>query len=272
MRGMAGAGAVFDAQAEAYDGRAGLPPGVAEAVARAVVEAVPVRAGEAVLEIGAGTGEIGARLAGQPVRYVGLDLSGGMLGQGRRRFAVEAVPGLLLRADGRARWPARDGAVAAVFSSRAIHWLVPEHAAAEAVRVLGPGGALVLGQVRRAASALRSRLRRRMRDALRARGLRPRDGAERRRRLLALLGAGGAPEPAERLVARWPVAPTAREALGSWAGKPGLAGLDLPPEVKAEVLDEVAGWAAAAFGGLDAPERSEEAYVLEVAWPRGRRG
>ncbi|HEX5499752.1 MAG TPA: hypothetical protein VFX03_11010, partial [Thermomicrobiales bacterium] len=61
----------FDEQALLYDARAGLPPAAGAAVARAVLAAADAGPADLVVEIGAGTGEIGADLARLAGRYVG---------------------------------------------------------------------------------------------------------------------------------------------------------------------------------------------------------
>ena len=54
-------------------------------MARAIVEQANAGADDLVLELGAGTGEIGVHLARLPVRYVGLDSSQAMLDVFRAR-------------------------------------------------------------------------------------------------------------------------------------------------------------------------------------------
>jgi ubiquinone/menaquinone biosynthesis C-methylase UbiE len=76
----------FDRQAERFDRRAGLAPGVAREVAMALVRTVSLRADDVVLEIGAGTGAIGCELLQLGPRYVGLDLSHRMLDVFRRKL------------------------------------------------------------------------------------------------------------------------------------------------------------------------------------------
>ena len=56
----------FDEQPHLYDARAGLPAAAAAAAARAVVEVAGVGGDDLVVEVGAGTGEIGADAAGVP--------------------------------------------------------------------------------------------------------------------------------------------------------------------------------------------------------------
>ena len=105
-QGARSAGA-FDEQAPRYDARVGLPESVSAAVARAVVERANVGADDLVLELGAGTGEIGVCLDRLPIRYVGLDASAAMLDLFRAK-ASPAAPSLIV-ADCDRPWPLPDG-------------------------------------------------------------------------------------------------------------------------------------------------------------------
>jgi SAM-dependent methyltransferase len=266
----------FDAQSAGYDRRAGLPAGVPAAVAAVVAGIAELGRGNLLVEIGAGTGQIGGRLstaaAAAGARFAALDLSFGMLAGFRGRLAGGGTP-LLLQADGSASWPFGDGSTRALFSSRAIHHLDPGHAAAEAARLAQPSGAVVLlGRVGRDPESPSSALRREMRRRLAAAGCPPRDAGGRRERFLVACCGRGAELIETRIVSRWPVATSARRSLDAWAGKPGLAGTDPPAAVKRRVLGELAEWAAAAFDGLDREDESEEAYLLEGArFPAGNR-
>lgn len=270
----------FDAQAAGYDRRAGLPPEAASSVAAAVVEIAGIGAGHLLIEVGAGTGQIGSRLiaeaAAAPVtgrwRYTGLDLSLGMLAAFRARLGrrpEQTAAALLLQADGTARWPFPERSTRAVFSSRAVHHLDPGHAAAETARLAHPAGAVVLlGRVRRTDKSVRTALRREMRRRLAAAGHAGRDAGGRRERFLAACCGRGAELIETRIVSRWLVTTSARRSLDAWAGKPGLAGTDPPAAVKDRVLAELVEWAEAELGGVDREHESEEAYVLEGArWP-----
>ena len=96
---------LFDGQAEAFDRRAGLLPALCRQIAATVVELGGGETADLVVEAGAGTGEIGVWLAAQR-RYVGFDLSSGMLRQFRDRLAGSTAGCLLVRADAIAvgRW------------------------------------------------------------------------------------------------------------------------------------------------------------------------
>lgn len=209
------------------------------------------------LEIGAGTGMIGRWFLDQPVCYVGMDLSRGMLEVFRRRAAGAG----LVQADGARTWPLPDGSVRVVFSSRAIHLLPLELAVSEVFRVAVDGGACVLGWIERRPESLKNRMSKEMQRRLRERGFEVRSAGS--RRFLAAFRDRGAEELPKTVVSRWPARNMPRQSIESWRSKSGLGGIVLPPGVQAEVLDELETWAVETFGGLDATEDTEEAYVLE---------
>src|SRR5437763_14663503 len=85
----------FDAQAPGFDRRAGLPADAARAVARAVLEIAAPGPDDLLVELGAGTGEIGQHLI-ESVRYLGIE---------RSRAMLELLRGKLAGAhDPRVRW------------------------------------------------------------------------------------------------------------------------------------------------------------------------
>src|SRR5579864_2280313 len=223
----------FDGQAPQFDRRVGLPEADCRAIAGAVLALAGAGPGDRVLEIGAGTGMIGRWFLEHPVRYVGLDLSRGMLEVFRRRPGAPRAG--LVQADGARPWPLPAGAAQVVFSSRAVHLLPLAQVVDEVFRTLSRvagGGALVLGWVERRPDSVKARMSRRMQRLVRERGFAPRT-----------------------------------------AGGPGLGGVVLPPGVQESVLEELEAWAARTFGGLDATTPAEETYVLEgVRLPAAARG
>jgi hypothetical protein len=271
----------FDALAARYEARSGLPAGVAARVARAVTEIATARRGDWLVELGPGTGEVGARLAQVwPGRYLALDLSLAMLAQFRRRAGPPAPhPGAVrwLQADAAASWPL-GAPLRAVFCARAAHLLGAARLTEEVLaRRHSRGTWLLLGRVERQPTSVRAGLRREMRRALAAAGREARDGAGSRRDLVARLeDFGGRPRP-PREVAAWPVRERPRDALRAWRERPGLAGLaerDLPAQVKRELLAHLESWALRRFGDLDRETETTVRYELtaiELPGDRGRR-
>jgi SAM-dependent methyltransferase len=247
----------FDDQASEFDRRVGMPEERCRAIAAAVLELVGARDGGLVVEIGAGTGMIGRWFLEHPTRYVGLDLSRGMLEVFRRR-----ADAALVQADAARPWPLPGRAADVVFSSRAIHLLPADHVVEELFRVAAPAGAsCVLGWVERRPDSVKARLSREMQRRVRERGFPARHAGG--GRLLDACRRRGAERLPKTVVERWPVRHAASAALRSWRAKQGLGGTVLPAGVQEEVLDELEGWALTAFGDLDAGFDSEEAYVLE---------
>ena len=252
----------FEAQARTFGFRAGLPPTVCHAAAEAVVDRAPAGTSSAILDVGAGTGDVGLDLAARCPGYRGIDLSPAMLAIFRARSAERGLSPDLAVADARVRWPVTDGSLDAVFGSRSLHFLDADHLASEVYRVAARAGAVLLvGRVLRDERGPRDRIRREMVSALREAGLRGRGYRGPSAALRACEGLGAAPLPEVR-VAAFAVEFTPRRAIEQWREKPGLDGIGLPAALKAEILARVERFAARELGDVDAPLVSEECYVL----------
>ena len=130
-----------------------------------LVEVLDPQAGERVLDLGCGTGQLSAQIAAAGAEVVGIDLSAEMIEAAREEFPdLSFVVG-----------DARDFFFAepfdAVFSNAALHWVKPpEEALACIAACLEPGGRLVaeLGGARNVATISRELI-----DQLAARGFHP---------------------------------------------------------------------------------------------------
>ena len=132
-----GARSVFDPVAEYYDhGRPDYPDALYDALedlAGLGLEAA------AVVDVGSGTGIAARGMTARGARVVALDRGPDMLA--RLRARTPRMPVLL--GDGDAL-PLRDGVADLVTYAQSWHWMDAERAAAEAARVLRPGGALAI--------------------------------------------------------------------------------------------------------------------------------
>ena len=92
-----------------------------------------------VVDIGAGTGALSATLVA-----LGLDVVAVEPDPEMRRVLQSKVPGVTVRAGRAEELPVEDGEVDAVLGGQMWHWVEAEQGAAEAARVLRPGGVLGL--------------------------------------------------------------------------------------------------------------------------------
>lgn len=253
----------FEAQAGGYDARTGFPPGVGHAVAEAIVREAGVGADDLVLELGAGTGEIGADLAALAPGYVGLDNSPAMLEIFRAKVSPR-TPHLLV-ADAEETWPCPESSACVIFASRVIHLLHPEHVTREATRVCRPGGYVMLGRVNRDADSLKERLRRRRQHLLREVGIQPRQGESGSRRVVEHLGAAGWTELGRQPVAAWTGEISAGQLVANWETLSRMGSAEVAPDTREQILSDIRGWAVREFGDLDRPWPYREQYVLDIA-------
>src|SRR5690606_502073 len=215
---------LFDDQAENFDKRAGLPAGVPAAIAQAMASLLKPSKGHLLLEIGAGTGEIGIYLSDSSGGYLGLDLSYPMLKAFRGRGG--GTKAALVQANGDSPWPIGSGKVHTIFGSRSLHYIRPELFASELARV-GIGGevAVIMGSVRREEASVKDVMRREMRRRLKARGFQGRGGRRGKMGLWQVLGERGGRELEPITVSTWAVSSSPKASLDSWESKTGLAGL-----------------------------------------------
>jgi ubiquinone/menaquinone biosynthesis C-methylase UbiE len=212
----------------------------------------------------AGTGQIGQWFAQTPIQYIGFDLSQAMLDEFRQRLDSNVNNLTLLVADGNQPWPIADASVRVIFSSRTLHLLEPNRVVEEVFRVARPDGAvLIIGRIQRPKESVKAQMKQTLHRLLAQRGFSAREGGKNQHKLIELLCQRGAEAIAPAVISRWTQSSTPAQSLDSWQQKPGLGGIDLPAEIKQEILEELQNWAQGTFGGLCVQVESEAAYVLQ---------
>ena len=254
----------FDSQADQFDQRAGLPADACSAIADAIREMVDDPPDSLLLEIGAGTGQIGQYLLRAMPRYVGFDLSSPMLNVFRSRLGPGDKVPTLVEADGNGPWPVADGSTDVIFSSRALHLLDRDQIVRETLRVAAARGAcLIVGRVRRDPESVSAQMRRQMRRFLSKAGIEGRSGEKNCQAVFDELCARGGRRMEPRVAATWRSEHSPLESIESWQGKEGLAGVTVPNDIKYTVLERLRAWALDHFGDLRRSSAAEQSYVLE---------
>lgn len=257
----------FDCQAADFDLRAGLPPDAARRIAAALAKLVPTGSG-VVLDLGAGTGQIGEHLArGWGARglsrYLGIDISAPMLAVFRRKLGRGGAAASLVQADAGLPWPIASGTIRLLFLSRAAHLLPPAVLVDEALRVASPiGSVIVFGRVSSDPRSLRAVLRRQMRRLLAEHGVEARQAGKAQRKLAAALAERGSEFLPVQTAASWTIVHRASDALAAWRAKAGLAGRAVTPEMQESVLNRLEDWIRKRYGSLDVERDATERYQL----------
>lgn len=257
--------ASFDRQAIAYDNRTGLSEETCRQITEGILNIASVKSGDLVVEVGAGTGQIGQWFGRSPlrIRYLGFDLSEAMLSQFRQRSLEAKENFTLLQADGNQPWPIADKTASVVFGSRSLHLLDRDRVVAECLRIARPDGAtLFIGSIERQKDSVKTRMKQQMRHLLEQKGFQGRE--KHRDRLIDLFRQRGCAIDSPKPIAEWSVSHTPRQSLESWHNKDGLAGIDPPLAIKQDVLNELQTRAESTFGDLDTPIESRETYLLQT--------
>jgi ubiquinone/menaquinone biosynthesis C-methylase UbiE len=254
----------YDAAAPSFDHHRALPDTVAAAIRSAVLAAAGGVPSPRLLDIGAGPGRIGHKFVIAGDDYVGVDLSFGML-----RAFVDRVtrggaspgpaPPRLAQADGRCL-PFPDATFDVIMMIQIFGGIRDYRLFVnEARRVLRPSGAVVLGRTLAPESGVDARLRQRLALILSEIGVDPGHNFH------DLVGhaLNSAADIAESvLAASWRADRTAREFLERHCT--GARFSALPQVVKEEALRQLAGWAVATFGSLDAVYSEQYAFTVQV--------
>lgn len=114
--------------------------GYVSRMGRGVIELLKPQAGERILDLGCGTGELAYEIRRSGADVLGMDASPSMVARAQMKYPELSF----VQGDGEDFQLAEDEWAHAVFSNAALHWMKrPEQAAASIYRALQPGGRLV---------------------------------------------------------------------------------------------------------------------------------
>lgn len=259
MQDLSGFPAPFDQQSKVYDKRAGLDEFLCKSIAGSIRDVSHLLHNDRLVEIGCGTGQIGSQLD-RLSNYSGFDISSGMLDQFSAKYPD--LKGSIFRSDGKLPWLFEDNSVKVVFSSRALHWLDVDHVVKETYRVSSPSEAyLFVGRIERSPDCWEKSIRKHMHKLLKENRILPLDGQKNLEKVRVALMERGATvvDPIE--VGSWRSSLNMNSVIKNWADKNGLAGKEVPDQLKNHILSELLKWAEKKYG-TPSPSGTMRHYMI----------
>ena len=248
----------FDQVASRFERYRALPGHVPIAIRRAWHEHAGIDTGAKILEVGCGTGRIGAQFSAAGDNYLGVDLSLGML----REFQKKGrAPGPnLVCADG-CLLPFGDrifDAVLMVHLTAARSW---RSLMLEALRVLQRHGVLGIGRIEGPPGGVDARMRNRLNELIAGSGVTSRSPD---RDAAGEWLAARCSRHMEIIAAEWIVERIPREFILRKTSAPQFASLSAG--VRATALRLLADWAEQSIGPLDTPVNEPHDFSLKLYW------
>jgi len=248
----------FDVVADRFERYRALPRHVPVAIREALKLHGAIHASARLLEVGCGTGRIGAQFNAFGDNYFGLDLSMPMLREfHRKEFALRPN---LVHADG-CLLPFGDrvfNAVLMVHVLTALHWRA---LLVEAQRVLQSGGVLAIGKTDGPPDGIDATMRNRLDELIAAVGIS--EPSRDRGAMNAWLRARSSRHVAIR-AAHWNVNRVPREFFLRKQSAARFA--SLPADVRETALRSLAEWTEQSIGPLDTPLSEPHHFRLELYW------
>lgn len=178
-----------------------------------------------------------------------------------REFQARARNAALIQSDGD-RLPFRDRVFDLVLLMHVLSSLPNwRNLLGETVRVIKPGGFVVVGHISGPMSGVNSRMKRQLKYILEALGVVSRDARKSREEPLDWLYTV-ATQRIQVTAASWTAQPTPRQFLDRH--RTGARFLSLPVSVREQSLKELSAWARKTFGSIDQAFSEEFSVVLHV--------
>jgi ubiquinone/menaquinone biosynthesis C-methylase UbiE len=264
----------FDRVADRYDATRVHPPEAAAQIAAGLMRVGSLQSGAQVLEIGIGTGRIALPLLVQGVNVTGIDIAPRMLEQLEAKYAAwqgasgeRATGRLTVQIADMTALPFANASFDAVIAVHVLH-LVPQWRKAldEALRVLCPAGALLLGQDIAAPDAMNHDIQDRWARIVRELGANPqRVGARTFADILAELRARGL-TVTESVLASWDHVAIPREVLDYVESRTWSQTWSIPDDIFDESMRQLRAWAQSTYGAkIDTPFTTRLSFKVAVA-------
>lgn len=245
----------FDLNAAKFERYRALPTGVPEAIRKAVWDSTRTRPWARVLDLGAGSGRIGRAFVEAGDSYVGVDFSLEMLNEFRARNATAR----LVHADG-GRLPFADRSFDLVLLMQVLsgthNW---RDLLGETVRVIAPGGFVVVGHTVTPPEGVDARMKRQLARILEEMSVAGHESKKSRDQSLEWLRSCSS-HSMQATAASWTAVRTPQEFLERH--RSGARFSALPPAVQAEALQKLSAWAEKTWGSLD--QGSSEKHTFEL--------
>jgi ubiquinone/menaquinone biosynthesis C-methylase UbiE len=245
----------YDVVAPGFDRHRRLPDGVPEAIRSAILGSSPAEAPR-LLDVGAGSGRVGAAFVAAGDDYIGVDLSAGML----KEFAAHGRAVHLVQANGE-RLPFHDAAFDAVLLIQVFGGLSGwRQVVAEARRVLRPRGGVVVGRTQMPADGIDARMKQQLGLILEERGQGERRTNARNDALEWLTANARSHETVT--AAAWSATRTPRAFVDRHNG--GARFAQLPDSIRAPAMRQLEAWAIVTFGSLAREFIEPHSFELQV--------